>query len=248
MTYTLIACRMFGHEIETAAAGCPHTLKIDYLELGEHARPNSLRRKLQERIDAAGDCDAVLLAYGLCGRATDGLTARKVPLVLPRSHDCGGILLGSRRRFEDVFREMPSTPFSSIGIVESGDYYFSDGELVLGDSYAALVEKYGEDNARYIYDAMHPRLEGELQPVYFISTPEVPAEAARETCRARALAEGRPFRELGGDLRLIRMLLGGEHPDDEFLVVPPGTAIRQTGDWNRIVEAAPPPTTGESAP
>lgn len=241
MTFMLIACRMFRHEIEAAAAGSPHALTIEYLDLGEHARPASLRRKLQERIDAATGCDAVLLAYGLCGRATDGLVARRVPLVLPRSHDCGGILLGSRKRFESVFREMPSTPFSSVGIVENGEYFFSDGDLVLGDSYAALVEQYGEDNARYIYDAMHPRLDGELQPVYFISMPEVPAAAARETCIERARADGRPFRELTGDLRLIRMLLHGNHPADEFLVVPPGAGIRQTGDWDRIVEVAPTP-------
>lgn len=240
MTYILIACRMFQHEIEAAAAGCPHTLAIGYLELGEHARPASLRRKLQERIDAAAGCDAVLLAYGLCGRATEGLVARHAPLILPRSHDCGGLLLGSRRRFEALFREMPSTPFSSVGIVEHGDYFFADGELVLGDGFAGLVEKYGEDNARYIYDAMHPRLNGALQPVYFISIPEVPADAARETCRARAQADGRPFRELAGDLRLIRMLLHGDHPLDEFLVVPPGASLRQTGDWDRIVDACPP--------
>ena len=240
MTFALIACRMFQHEIEAAAADSPHALTVEYLDLGEHARPASLRRKLQERIDAATGWDAILLAYGLCGRATDGLVARHVPLVLPRSHDCGGILLGSRKRFEAVFREMPSTPFSSVGIVENGEYFFSGGDLVPGDGYAALVEQYGEDNARYIYDTMHPRLDGKLQPVYFISMPEVPAAAARETCRARAQADGRPFRELAGNLRLIRMLLRGDHPAEEFLVVPPGAAIRQTGDWDRIVDIATP--------
>jgi len=104
---------------------------------------------LQQRIDAAEGCDAVLLGYGLCGRATDGLTARNRPVVLPRSHDCCGILLGSRKRFEELFRDMPSTPFSSVGYIEHGEYYFADGEMMFGDSYAALVEQYGEDNARH---------------------------------------------------------------------------------------------------
>lgn len=238
MTFYVIACRMFQHEVEAVLPEIPHRLRFSWLEMGEHARPDVLRGKLQHLIDTAGDCDAVLLLYGLCGRATAGLTAGSVPLVIPRNHDCGGILLGSRRRFEELFRDMPSTPFSSVGIVENGNYFFDEGVLTVGDDYEKLVEQYGEDNARYIRDAMNPRLDGELQPVWFISTPEVSAGEARETCRRRAHEDGREFRELAGDLRLIRMLLNGDHPDDEFLTVPPGAGIRQVYDWDRIVAAA----------
>ena len=113
MKFKLISCNVFKREIEYAAARTKHECEIEFLELGEHARPSKLREMLQQRIDAAEGCDAVLLGYGLCGRATDGLAARNRPVVLPRSHDCCGILLGSRKRFEELFRDMPSTPFSS---------------------------------------------------------------------------------------------------------------------------------------
>ncbi len=236
MNYSVIACKVFRHEIDALAPTSPHALAIDYLDLGEHARPAALRAKLQARIDAASGVDAVLLAYGLCGCATAGLTAGRVPLVLPRSHDCAGILLGSRKRFETVFGAMPSTPFSSVGFVENGDYFFDDGELMLGDGWERLVEQYGEDDARYIWDAMHPRLDGVLQPIHFIRMPGTPDDAARASCRERAADEGREYRELAGDLRLLRALLHGEHAADEFLVVPPGGTIRQTADWDRIVD------------
>ncbi len=236
MKFKVIACKMFQHEIEATASASPHHLDIEYIELGEHARPNELRAKLQGKIDAATDVDAVLLCYGLCGRATDGLIARDKPIILPRSHDCGGILLGSRKRFEAVFREMPSTPFSSVGIVENGDYFFDGGNLILGDGWDALVEQYGEDNAQYIYDIMHPKIDGKLQPIYFIATPEIDSTEAKKICCEKAEEDGREFRELTGDLRLIRMLLAGEHPDTEFLVVNPGEAIRQTGDWDQIIK------------
>lgn len=228
MKYKIISCNVFKAELQSIAPG----IEIEYLELGEHARPHTLRSRLQERIDAAADCDAVLLCYGLCGRATDGLTARHCPVVLIRSHDCCGILLGSRKRFEELFKPMPSTPFASVGFAESGDYYFNDGELVTGDAYARLVEQYGEDNARYVWDAMHPKLDGSLQPVYFIHT--VPAPGSVEKCRGKAIEEGREFRELAGDLRLLQMLLSGNWNRDEFLVVQPGQTIRQTGDWDQI--------------
>lgn len=237
MKFKVISCKMFQHEIEVAAKQSPHDLDIEYIELGEHAHPNDLRAKLQGKIDAATDVDAVLLCYGLCGRATDGLSARDKPIILPRSHDCGGILLGSRKRFEEVFREMPSTPFSSVGIVENGDYFFDGGNLILGDGWDALVAQYGEEDAQYIYDMMHPKLDGKLQPIYFIATSEIDSAKAKEICREKAEAEGREFRELAGDLRLVRMLLAGEHPATEFLIVNPGETIRQTGDWDQIIKA-----------
>ena len=180
----------------------------------------------------------MLLGYGLCGTATDGLAAGKVPLVLPRSHDCCGILLGSRKRFEELFADMPSSPFGSVGFVEHGDYYFSDGEMLFGDGYAALVEQYGEDDARYIWDAMHPKLDGRLQPITFIAIPEIPCEEAMARCRARADEEGRAFQVETGSLRLIRGLLAGNWDESEFLIVPPGRSIRQVGDWNEIIRLA----------
>ena len=241
MLFHLIACNMFKHEIEHCLSSSPHEITVEYLELGEHARPNELRKKLQARIDAASakNCDAVLLCYGLCGRATDSLVARDKPLVLIRSHDCGGILLGSRKRFEEIFKDMPSTPFSSIGIVEKGDYFFDGGELVQGEGseWAHLVEQYGEEDAKYIAEMMKPKLDGALQPIYFISMPEIDSAAAREKAQTHATGEGREFKDLDGSIRLVRMLLNGEHDSAEFLTVPPGACVRQVGDWDEIVRA-----------
>ena len=238
MKFKLISCNVFKRELEFLCPHSEHTLELEFLELGEHAHPRELRRKLQERIDAAEGVDAILLGYGLCGTATEGVTARQIPLILPRSHDCCGILLGSRKRFEELFSAMPSSPFSSIGFVEHGDYYFSDGEMLFGDGYDALIEQYGEEDARYIWEAMHPKLDGKLIPLSFISTPELPCAEAKARCRAKAAEEGREFRELAGDLRLLRMLVCGEWLEEEFLTVPPGRSIRQAGDWDRILRLA----------
>ena len=130
---------------------------------------------------------------------------------------------------------MPSTPFASVGFAESGDYYFHEGEMLHGDAYAAMVEQYGEDDAKYIWDAMHPKLDGQLQPIYFIHTVSDPE--ILEQCRAKAQEEGREFRELQGSLHLLRRLLSGSWNEDEFLILQPGQTIRQTGDWDRILRA-----------
>lgn len=236
MKVKVLSCEVFETEIQTLKSSSPHELDIEFIELGEHIHPDKLRTKLQGKIDSAKDFDAVLLCYGLCGRTTDGLHAKHCPIIIPRSHDCAGILLGSRKRFEEIFRPMPSTPFSSIGFIAHGEYYFQDGDTHPGDAFAALVEQYGEEDAQFIWDAMHPKLDGVLQPIYFISSPEIPSGEAREKCREKAKEDGREFRELEGSLRLLRMLLSGDWPADEFLTVPPGSSVFQTGDWDVILD------------
>ncbi len=241
MAIKLLACKVFQHELEYLTRSLGGDWEVEYFELGEHARPTSLRAKLQARIDAIAEGPeryaAVVLAYGLCGRATDGLQARRETLVIPRAHDCATLLLGSRKTFETYFREMPSTPFSSVGYMTEGNYYFESGELEKGDSYAALVSQYGEEDAQYIWEAMHPRLEGELQPILYIENPEVADSGLLEKCRAKAAEEGREFRLLAGNLRLLRQLLTGPYPEEEFLTVRPGQTVRQVGDWDEIIRA-----------
>ena len=88
--YIALTCEALARPVYAAAAASPHTVSVRLLKQGLHNRPKGLRKTLQEEIEAipAGECDAVLLAYGMCGTATVGLAARHVPLVLPRAHDC----------------------------------------------------------------------------------------------------------------------------------------------------------------
>ena len=117
------------------------------------------------RIDATEasgkNYDAILLLFGVCGNATVGIQARRTRLVIPRAHDCCTILLGSKASFTEHFGKAPSTPFSSAGYIERGSYFLrteDDGSahVQMGDSYQALVEKYGEEDAKYIWAEMYP--------------------------------------------------------------------------------------------
>jgi hypothetical protein len=244
MLLKLLSCNVFLREACLAIAHSPHTVDPEFFELGEHAQPDRLRQSLQARIDAverdAKQYDAILLLYGLCGNASIGLRARETRLVIPRAHDCCTILLGSKDRFREHFEQNPSTPFGSVGYLERGSYFLrtdlGDGRIHYGDQYAALVEQYGEDNAKYVWESLHPEaLQSADHHVVFIDIPETSALGGEEKFRRKMEAEGRTYRRLEGDMRLIRNMLDGRWDPGEFLVVEPGQQTSGVYDWHEVI-------------
>ncbi|MCY2930287.1 MAG: DUF1638 domain-containing protein [Planctomycetota bacterium] len=249
MLLKLIACNVFWREACHCLARSPHTVDAEFLELGEHIRPDVLRQAIQARIDqAAGGVkgyDAVLLLYGLCGNAGVGLRARTQTLIIPRAHDCCTILLGDRERFRQHFQENPSMPFSSAGYMERGSYFLrtsEDGQsaVAYGDQFAALVDQYGEDDAKFIWESMHPKaMESVNNKVVFIDVPETGGLGFRERFGEQARAEGKVCIELPGSLDLIRRLVNGEWDAGEFLTVAPGEQTTGVYDWTEIIRSGP---------
>jgi hypothetical protein len=253
----LIACNIFQREACACLARTPHVVDVEFIQLGEHARPDNLRALLQARIDAAAasgqPCDAVLLLFGLCGNAGVGLAARAAPLVVPRAHDCATILLGSRAAFRRHFGDNPSQGFSSNGYLDRGDYFLrtaeeGGGAVCGGDAYAELVKQHGEENARYVWETMHPQRPGSDRAI-FIRLPGIDDADHAARFRGRAAAEGKTAEELTGDLRLIEALIAGRWDPAEFLVVPPGRVTAGVYDWEEIVRCRPaPPADRDSLP
>jgi len=247
MRLKLIACNVFMRELCLCIPQTPHVVDLEFLDVGEHVRPDVLRASLQQRIDAsaAGDkrYDAILLAYGVCGNAGIGLQARSVSLILPRAHDCCTVLLGSRAEFERHFKDHPSTPFGSVGYMERGDYFLrltTDSECQTeSESLQAYVEKYGEENARYIWESLHPQGEPGSNRAVFIDLPETAHLGFAERYRQKAEAEGKTYVRLEGNLRLIRALVMGEWNVADFLTVLPGQKTVGVYDGSEIIRAAP---------
>jgi hypothetical protein len=247
MRLKLISCNVFQREASWCIARSPHVIDAEYTELGEHARSAGLRQLIQSKIDAvevAGKSyDAILLLFGLCGNATAGLQARKTRLVIPRAHDCCTILLGSRARYAEHFGQNPSTPFSSAGYLERGEYFLrtsgdGESEVKAGDAYQELVAKFGEDDARYIWAEMHPD-HGDNKAV-FIDLPQTSHLGYAEKFAAKAAQAGKTSTCLQGDIRLIDRLLQGDWPEQEYLVVPPGGTIEGVYDRDQVMRAKQP--------
>src|SRR5579864_2967512 len=156
MRLKLLACQVITRELELVATRSPHSLDVEILTMGLHDLGVGMRSHLQQRIDAAdaSTYDALLLAYGLCGRGTEGLRARSMPLVLPRVHDCIGILMGNRQKYQEYFEDHPGVYYRSPGWIEfqSPGQWLQPAQAsaknLLGErrTREELVAQYGEEN------------------------------------------------------------------------------------------------------
>lgn len=246
MYFKLLACDVLLREIAHCIARCPHTISPAFMPKGEHVVPARLRETLQKQIDSVESdgvaYDAVLLGYGLCGNSTAGLVARSFPLVIPRAHDCTTLFLGSKAAFCEHFSANPSQGWTSIGYSERGGGLVADGTTSgLSDSdgdFHSMVELYGEESARYLWETMHP--EKHYHDIIFIDVPETREPRIEERLREEAARLGKPIRELPGSLRLIEGLLAGNWNSEEFLVIPPGQRVVGVYDQDEIMAAERP--------
>jgi hypothetical protein len=178
------------------------------------------------------------MAYGLCGKATAGLTARDVPLVIPRAHDCITLFLGSRERYQDQFENFPGTYWYALDYIERDDG--SGGSLALGAGsetelntvYDEYVRKYGQDNADYLMEVMGA-WQQHYQRAGLIDMGVGDIAAVQARAEADAARRGWTFDRVPGDVILIHRLLAGDWADD-FLVVQPGEQVAMTYDENVI--------------
>ena len=231
-----IACDVLARPVYLAAAHSPQIVDVSLQHYGLHRTPAKLRRSLQEEIDRTTPeegYDAIVLAYGLCGKATDGLRAGELPLVLPRAHDCITLFLGSRGRYNAQFQSCPGTYWYVQDFVERADDdlgALSIGALTSADTdavYAEYVEKYGQDNADYLMETMSA-WQAHYERAGYIEMGGKDEGLALAKAQQDATENGWRFEQLAGDLVLIRKLLNGDW-DEDFLTLKPGQQIQMVG-------------------
>jgi hypothetical protein len=142
----VVACRVLQDMLERLL---PEGLAaaVTLMDYGLHRVPGKMTRELQETLDRLDTPSLVVLGYGLCGNGLAGLQARRHTLLVPRSDDCIGILLGSYRAYMREFQAVPGTYYLTKGWLESGSNPLKE--------YEELVPKYGAKEAMWLMDQQY---------------------------------------------------------------------------------------------
>ncbi len=235
-SFNVIACEALARAVYFYAAQSPHRINLTLQKIGLHDRPTSLREHLQKLIDqtSADEYDAILLAYGLCGRAIDGLVSRDVQLVIPRAHDCITLYLGSREAYSEQQNNHPGTYWFSQDYLERSGRYGENmalGSVLppdLNNTYDEFVRKYGEENAQYLMETLNGWQQHYTRAVLFETEFGV-NEEIRKNAQAQAQKNGWQLETVQSNFQLIKKQIFGEW-DQDFLTVPPHHQIQMTAD------------------
>ena len=214
----VLACQvlepLLAHRVDAASQ--------EYLGYGLHVRPVEMRPALQSRLDSLAEPSTVIIGYGLCGNGLVGLESGRHTLVLPRTHDCIGMMLGSMAQYAEAFAADPATYYLTKGWLESGDEPLSE--------YRGYVDEYGRERADRLIDMMY----GSYRKLRLLAFSDVEMESLRPTaapvvefCRDRW---DMAYDERIGDTGLIERLGMADttlRDDPDLLVLPPGTTVTQ---------------------
>ena len=242
MDCLLIACDVFEEYINDLIIPSSHTITPMYLKMEAHLKPDKLHQKLQDMIDGAEgySYDVILMAYGLCGNAINGITARSIPLVIPRAHDCCTLFLGSIDRFLEHFSDNLSAQWTSSSYLaksNEGMYSANMKNMLsyfgLSEEYEDLVKEYGEDNAQYLWDTLHSKDQYNTK-IFYITTGVADDEKNIKKLKQTAKEQGKTFHLINGDFSLIKGLFS-EKWSNEYLLVAPGERIVSTNDLDTVI-------------
>lgn len=236
--YRLIACEVMFREICLCVAKSRNIVDVSFVKQGYHdIGDKKMREKLQEEINKidVNDYDAILLGYGLCNNGVKDLHA-KIPLVIPRAHDCITLLMGSKEVYKEYFFSNPGTYFLSSGWIERDD---SDIEgsipkiFGLDKGFDQFAEVYDEETLAYLAEILGDTTVN-YNKISFINTNTGTTAKDRQVASERAKDKNWEFEEISGDISLISDLLDGVWDENKYLVVPPGKTIAPSYDDNII--------------
>ncbi len=102
MKLKVIGSTAIKRELYYAAAYSLQNVALCFFE------PDAKPEEIQREIDADSDCDFIVLALG--EDAAEGLVCNGKPIAVARIHNSAQLVLGSRRRFCDIFCENEDSP------------------------------------------------------------------------------------------------------------------------------------------
>lgn len=184
------------------------------LPISLHLNPNTLRQTLNEQIAEIEETGGtILLGYGLCGRALEGVVSQKSRLVLPRVDDCVGAVLGSRTRHKRLSQTHSGCFFLEPAWIGTDIDIFTQAYKGLD----RIPEESRDDNVRMAFK--------NYKQLALIRHGGTNDRKAVSRCRGLAGSHGLTFAQIFSDLTLLKDLVRGQWDCDRFVLAEPGQKI-----------------------
>jgi hypothetical protein len=212
----VIACDVLKEQLEALKFN-----DYDYVYLDQllHRYPDDLRKQLQAALNDCSQYKEVLFAYGLCSTGVVGIkTGINQTLVIPRTHDCIALSLGSHEHYLQLFKEMPGT------------YYFTPNwSLAAKDPYKEyhdlLKRGFDEETAKW---AVRQMMVNYTKAGFIDTGVESNIEAGLAYVKEFAKFFNLEVVEIKGSLAYLYKLLVRDWEEKNFVIVQPETEVKQS--------------------
>jgi hypothetical protein len=150
--------------------------------------------------------------------------------------------MGGKEQFLSAFGDKLSARWCSTGYYErciglGGSHLVTEQYSAYKTSaeYMGYVERFGEEDAQYIWDTMHPDIEAD--EAMYINIDGYEHSNARENYRSYIEGSGKRLIAVDGDVSMLTALIDGEWDGERFLTLAPGKRIAGVYDMDCVMKA-----------
>jgi hypothetical protein len=206
----ILTCRALAHVVAPLAG---EGTEMRIMDIALHSNPEKLRvRLLREVSEMEDQSSEIILGYGLCGRALEGVVSRKSTLVMPRVDDCVCALLGSRERRKKLLREDAGCYFL--------EQHWLDTELNVFVDLLKGLDKVPFEKRNRVVKMMLKN----YRTLALLDAGDL-SHDAESRCRDYAAQYEMNLIRIETDYGLLTRLINGPWREEEFLVLPPDTPV-----------------------
>jgi hypothetical protein len=222
---TIIACEIFRPLIEKFVQAGDDLI---WLAIDEHLEPEKLRNNLQQLIDQSNNHE-VILVYGICGNATVSLESNNHVLWMLRVHDCTAALLGSNKRFLELFGDNLSQSWTCESYYRNK---MKGKSSTLRSNYGLLstlteyIEQYGEDNGQYLWDL----LQTDCSLFYITFNQSTDDQIIEQIKKDKSY---QLTNTLTGDITMLKELMCGDY--HQLVKIPPYHRVLAKYDFEEVL-------------
>jgi len=236
----IIACKVFLREFCYYASKSDNIIDFTWLPYELHISPDKLRSMVNDKVAEVEKYiedgilkkpDAIVLGYGLCSNGIVGVSAKSIPIIVPRTDDCMGVFLGSQEKYMKIFNEYNGTYWLNNGWIEMGS-----GAHIKQENEAkrqSYIELYGEENADFLLEQDNLWMSN-YNYSGFITSDIYHNEEYVELAKTVAKENNWQYFEVEGDSSYVKKIMAGDWDEKEFLVCPPGYVIQASYDEDKI--------------